>query len=73
VRLGRMDCVLLASPVSHHQSSAALLSKGCANPQLHEIGTWDLITSITFSRPYGYMSKGVDFDGTIANLDKTID
>ncbi|KAH6848218.1 cytochrome P450 [Chaetomium sp. MPI-CAGE-AT-0009] len=34
---------------------------------------WDLITSITFSHPYGYMEKGCDFDGSIGNLDKTVD
>ncbi len=37
------------------------------------LGAWDVITSITFSHPYGYMEKGYDFDNTIANLDKTID
>ena len=37
------------------------------------LGAWDVITSITFSHPYGYMEKGFDFDNTIANLDKTID
>lgn len=36
-------------------------------------GAWDLITSITFSRPYGYMEHGCDFDNSLADLDKTIE
>lgn len=36
-------------------------------------GAWDLITTITFSHPYGYMEKGYDFDNSIGNLAKTID
>ncbi|KAK1836434.1 Pisatin demethylase [Podospora conica] len=48
-------------------------SKTCDLGEWIAYCTWDLITSITFSRPYGYMSKGSDFDGTIGNLDKTID
>ncbi|KAJ9418044.1 cytochrome P450 [Fusarium oxysporum] len=27
--------------------------------------TWDMIGSLTFSQPFGYMKKGHDFDGTI--------
>ncbi|KAH8880968.1 cytochrome P450 [Thozetella sp. PMI_491] len=34
---------------------------------------WDLVTAITFSRPYGYMEKGFDFDNTLSDLDKSID
>ena len=35
--------------------------------------TWDMISSLTFSKPFGYMEKGCDFDGTIEIADKSID
>lgn len=34
---------------------------------------WDLITSATFSRRFGYMDAGHDFDGSLAMSDKTAD
>ncbi|KAK4194406.1 putative cytochrome P450 E-class, group I [Triangularia verruculosa] len=34
---------------------------------------WDLLTSATFSKPFGYMSHGHDFDGSIAAADKSLD
>ncbi|KAK3940293.1 Pisatin demethylase [Diplogelasinospora grovesii] len=34
---------------------------------------WDLISSATFSRRFGYMDKGHDFDQTIATADKSLD
>ncbi len=34
---------------------------------------WDLISSATFSRRFGYMDAGHDFDHTIAIADKTLD
>ncbi|KAK3306759.1 cytochrome P450 [Chaetomium strumarium] len=33
---------------------------------------WDFISSASFSRRYGYMDAGHDFDGTIAAADKTL-
>ncbi|KAK4171504.1 putative cytochrome P450 E-class, group I [Triangularia setosa] len=34
---------------------------------------WDLITSATFSKSFGYMSHGHDFDGSISTADKSLD
>lgn len=34
---------------------------------------WDLITSATFSRRFGYMDAGHDFDGNINMSDQTAD
>ncbi|KAK3368682.1 cytochrome P450 [Podospora didyma] len=34
--------------------------------------TWDVIGAITFSQPYGYLSKGTDFDGTIAGAESML-
>ncbi|ETS74955.1 hypothetical protein PFICI_13439 [Pestalotiopsis fici W106-1] len=34
---------------------------------------WDLVGEITFSQPIGYLDKGHDFDGTLANADQTMD
>ncbi|KAK3896552.1 cytochrome P450 monooxygenase mpaDE, partial [Staphylotrichum tortipilum] len=53
--------------------------KDIAKGKLFDLGewigycAWDLITTITFSHPYGYMKKGHDFDNSIGNLAKTID
>ncbi|KAK4671880.1 hypothetical protein QC764_609560 [Podospora pseudoanserina] len=33
---------------------------------------WDLITSVTFSKPFGYMTQGHDFDSSIATADKSL-
>ncbi|CAM1502523.1 Fc.00g045070.m01.CDS01 [Cosmosporella sp. VM-42] len=35
--------------------------------------TWDVVGSITFSQPIGYLEKGYDFDGTLSNADKAMD
>ncbi|KEF58091.1 uncharacterized protein A1O9_06014 [Exophiala aquamarina CBS 119918] len=35
--------------------------------------TWDLISSATFSKRFGYMEKGYDFDGTIHIADQVTD
>jgi hypothetical protein len=32
-----------------------------------------MVGSLTFSRPFGYMENGRDFDGTIEIADKSID
>lgn len=37
------------------------------------LGTWDLISSATFSDRFGYMEKGNDFDGTIHIADQVTD
>ncbi|KAK4652259.1 hypothetical protein QC762_609560 [Podospora pseudocomata] len=34
---------------------------------------WDLITSVTFSKSFGYMTQGHDFDSSIATADKSLD
>ncbi|KAK4213314.1 cytochrome P450 [Rhypophila decipiens] len=35
--------------------------------------TWDFLASVTFSRPFGYLQKGHDFDRSIQTADKTLD
>lgn len=35
--------------------------------------SWDVVGSVTFSQPIGYMERGQDFDGTLANADMAID
>ncbi|KAK3681767.1 cytochrome P450 [Podospora appendiculata] len=35
--------------------------------------TWDVIGALTFSQPLGYLSKGIDFDGTIKIAEKAIE
>ncbi|KAK4641120.1 hypothetical protein QC761_609560 [Podospora bellae-mahoneyi] len=34
---------------------------------------WDLITSVTFSKSFGYMTQGHDFDSSITTADKSLD
>lgn len=34
---------------------------------------WDFLGAVTFSKNFGYMEKGYDFDGTMAIADKSID
>ncbi|KAK0744864.1 cytochrome P450 [Apiosordaria backusii] len=34
---------------------------------------WDLITSVTFSKSFGYMTHGHDFDTSISTADKSLD
>lgn len=34
---------------------------------------WDFLGIVTFSKKFGYMEKGYDFDGTLATADKSID
>jgi hypothetical protein len=36
-------------------------------------GAWDVNGAALFSRPFGYLEKGYDFDKSIQNTDKTID
>lgn len=35
--------------------------------------TWDVVGSVTFSQPIGYLSHGCDFDGTLGNSEKALD
>ncbi|KAG7151097.1 Cytochrome monooxygenase vrtE like protein [Verticillium longisporum] len=35
--------------------------------------TWDLLGAVTFSKKFGYMEEGRDFDGTLAIADQSID
>jgi cytochrome P450 len=34
---------------------------------------WDVVGTVTFSQPFGYLSAGRDFDGTLRASDKTLD
>lgn len=35
--------------------------------------TWDVVGTVTFSQPIGYLDKGYDFDGTLTNADRSSD
>ncbi len=36
-------------------------------------GIWDLIGAASFSKDFGFMAHGADFDGTIGIADKALD
>ncbi|KAF9879435.1 hypothetical protein CkaCkLH20_02978 [Colletotrichum karsti] len=38
-----------------------------------DLDAWDLIGSVTFSQPFGYLDTGYDFDNTLANAEKALD
>lgn len=48
-------------------------------PQSFDLGrwllyyAWDVVGSVTFSQPVGYLEKGYDFDGTLSNAERAVD
>lgn len=37
------------------------------------LDTWDVVGTVTFSQPIGYLANGCDFDGTLSNAEKAMD
>lgn len=44
-----------------------------SRPLLTRVDAWDFISAVTFSKRFGYMEKGCDFDGTLHIADQAID
>ncbi|KAM0326320.1 hypothetical protein ACHAQA_006920 [Verticillium albo-atrum] len=67
-----MDQVI-AEFCDHLQKRFADTEKTCEFGDWLAYYAWDFLGAVTFSKKFGYMEKGHDFDGTLAIGDKSID
>lgn len=59
--------------LSHLQKRYVAPGKTCEFGEWLGYYAWDFLGIVTFSKKFGYMEKGSDFDGTLAIADQSID
>ena len=67
-----MDKVI-ADFLGHLQKRYVAPGKACQFGEWLGYYAWDFLGIVTFSKKFGYMEKGSDFDGTLAIADQSID
>ncbi|KAK0634755.1 cytochrome P450 [Bombardia bombarda] len=67
-----MDKVILDF-INHLQKQFVEPAKVCEFGEWIAYYAWDFLGIVTFSKKFGYMEKGTDFDGTLALADQSID
>ncbi|KAI9170601.1 Cytochrome P450 monooxygenase vrtE [Paramyrothecium foliicola] len=69
---GHMDNVLVDF-CEHLRLRFVERNKDCNLGDWVSYFAWDLLSTVTFSKKFGYMGAGKDFDGTMAIADQSID